>query len=494
MLDSVNLQKTTMKEEYKPESRKLKEELAMLQLKLREKKLPVIILFEGWSAAGKGSLISDMILTLDPRNFKVYSTMPPTVEEQRKPLMWRHWNVIPARGQMTILDRSWYQDVSIARIEQDLSEEDAFRRMDSIKTFERQLTDDGYLIIKFFLHISQKEQKKRLDRLEEDSNTSWRVTKQDRRRNRDYEEYYQVFDQMLEYTSTENAPWHPVSCHDKRSALIEIYHTVIDSINEALARKEQPKEVSPIDAHEKFNLVKMPRLADIDLDRHIDEEEYRRLLKKKQERLRELHNELYRKKIPVVVCYEGWDAAGKGGNIKRVAAALDPRGYEAIPIAAPTSEELAHHHLWRFWRRLPKTGHIAIFDRTWYGRLMVERLEGFCSEDDWHRAFTELNEFEKELHDWGAVIVKFWIHIDKDEQYRRFMDRQNTPAKQWKLTDEDWRNREKWDLYEEAVDDMLQLTSTDFAPWTIIESNDKKFARLKALTTLIDAIENRLGK
>ena len=494
MLDSVNLQKTTMKEEYKPESRKLKEELAMLQLKLREKKLPVIILFEGWSAAGKGSLISDMILTLDPRNFKVYSTVEPTAEELRKPLMWRHWNVIPARGQMTILDRSWYQDVSIARMEQDLSEEDAIHRMDSIKTFERQLTDDGYLIIKFFLHISQKEQKKRLDKLEKDDNTSWRVTKKDRRRNQEYAEYYRVFDQMLEYTNTENAPWHPVSCHDKRSALIEIYHTVIDSINDALARKEQPKEVSPIDAHERFNLVKMPRLADIDLDRTIDEEEYRRLLKKKQERLHELHNELYRKKIPVIVCYEGWDAAGKGGNIKRVAAALDPRGYEAIPIAAPSSEELAHHHLWRFWRRLPKTGHIAIFDRTWYGRLMVERLEGFCSEDDWHRAFTELNEFEQELHNWGAVIVKFWIHIDKDEQYRRFMDRQNTPAKQWKLTDEDWRNREKWDLYEEAVDDMLQLTSTDFAPWTIIESNDKKFARLKALTTLIDAIENRLGK
>ena len=323
MLDSVNLQKTTMKEEYKPESRKLKEELAMLQLKLREKKLPVIILFEGWSAAGKGSLISDMILTLDPRNFKVYSTIEPTAEELRKPLMWRHWNVIPARGQMTILDRSWYQDVSIARMEQDLSEEDALHRMDSIKTFERQLTDDGYLIIKFFLHISQKEQKKRLDKLEKDSNTSWRVTKKDRRRNQQYDEYYRVFDQMLEYTDTENAPWHPVSCHDKRSALIEIYHTVIDSINEALARKEQPKEVSPIDAHEKFNLVKMPRLADIDLDRTIDEEEYRRLLKKKQERLHELHNELYRKKIPVIVCYEGWDAAGKGGNIKRVAAALD---------------------------------------------------------------------------------------------------------------------------------------------------------------------------
>ena len=238
----------------------------------------------------------------------------------------------------------------------------------------------------------------------------------------------------------------------------------------------------------------MPRLADVDLDREVTEEEYRRLLKKKQARLRELHNEIYQRKIPVIVCYEGWDAAGKGGNIKRVAAALDPRGYEAIPIASPSPEELAHHYLWRFWRRLPKTGHVAIFDRTWYGRVMVERLEGFCTEDDWHRAFTEINEFEKELHDWGAIIVKFWVHIDKDEQLRRFTDRQNTPSKQWKITDEDWRNRAKWDQYEVAVDDMLQLTSTDFAPWTIIESNDKKFARLKALTTLIDAIENRIGK
>lgn len=493
MLDTVNLKKTTMKEEYKPESRRLKEELAMLQVTLREKKLPVIVLFEGWSAAGKGSLIADMILTLDPRSFKVYSTLPPTVEESRKPPLWRYWRMVPARGQMTILDRSWYQEVSVDRLEKGLSDDEVFRRMDSIKTFERQLTDDGYLIVKFFLHISQKEQKHRLDRLAADRNTRWRVTKADRRRNEHYDEYYRAFDQMLDYTSTENAPWHPVSCHDKKSALIEIYHTVIDSINVALAEKEElDKAVSPITAAERFSLVKMPRLCEVDLARSIDEEEYKRVLKKKQARLHELHNELYLRKIPVVVAYEGWDAAGKGGNIKRVAAALDPRGYEAIPIAAPTPEELAHHYLWRFWSRLPKTGHIAIFDRTWYGRVMVERLEGFCSEDDWHRAYTEINEFEQELAAWGAVLVKFWIHIDKDEQLRRFTDRQNTPSKQWKITDEDWRNREKWDLYEEAVDDMLRLTSTDFAPWTIIESNDKKFARIKALTVLIDAIENAL--
>ncbi len=492
MLDQVNLQKTTMKEEYKPESRRLKEELARLQQVIKEKKLPVIILFEGWSAAGKGGLISDLILTLDPRNFKVYSTLSPTEEERRRPLLWRHWQVIPPRGQMTILDRSWYQEVSVERLEQELDDKEVARRMDSIRTFERQLTDDGYLILKFFLHISKKEQKHRLEKLAESENTSWRVTKLDWHRNRHYDRYYEAFDQMLEETSTENAPWHPVSCHDRRSALIEVYHTVIDAIEAAVEKKENaPAVIHPIDPGP-FHLVPMPRLADIDLDRQVSEEDYDRLLKKKQEKLHRLHNELYQRKIPVIVGYEGWDAAGKGGNIKRVAAALDPRGYAALPIAAPTPDELNRQYLWRFWTRLPKTGHIAIFDRTWYGRVMVERLEGFCSEDDWHRAYREINEFEQELVGWGAVLVKFWLHIDKDEQLRRFTDRQNTPAKQWKITDEDWRNREKWDLYEVAVDDMLRLTSTDFAPWTIIESNDKKFARLKALTTLIDAIENRL--
>ena len=242
----------------------------------------------------------------------------------------------------------------------------------------------------------------------------------------------------------------------------------------------------------KFTLVEMPKLQDIDLNRTLSEETYKEQLKKQQAKLSVLHNKIYKKRIPVIVAYEGWDAAGKGGNIRRVAAALDPRGYEAIPIAAPTKDELAHHYLWRFWTRLPKTGHIAIFDRTWYGRVMVERLEGFCTSEEWHRAYQEINEFEKELYDWGAVIVKFWLHIDQDEQLRRFTERQNTPEKQWKITEEDWRNREKWPQYEVAVNDMLRYTSTDFAPWNIIESNDKKFARIKALRTLIHAIELRL--
>ena len=233
----------------------------------------------------------------------------------------------------------------------------------------------------------------------------------------------------------------------------------------------------------------MPLLKDIPLDKTISDEEYKIQLKLLQEKLHELHYKLYRKKIPVIIAYEGWDAAGKGGNIKRIAGALDPRGYVVHPIASPEPHEKARHYLWRFWKRLPKTGHIAIFDRTWYGRVMVERLEGFCSENDWQRAYNEMNEFEKELSDWGAVVIKFWVQIDNQTQLERFTDRQNTPEKQWKITDEDWRNREKWDLYEDAVNEMLQKTSTTYAPWYVLESVDKKYARIKALKIVIEALE-----
>ena len=243
---------------------------------------------------------------------------------------------------------------------------------------------------------------------------------------------------------------------------------------------------------EHFPMHETPRLSDVDLSVRMDRDEYDKELKELQNRISELHNRIYRKRIPVVVCYEGWDAAGKGGNIRRLAYPLDPRGFDTFPIAAPEPHELARHYLWRFWRRIPRTGHVAIFDRTWYGRVMVERIEGFCTEDDWKRAYNEINEFESELHDWGAVILKFWIHIDQETQLQRFNDRQNEPSKQWKITEEDWRNREKWPLYEEAVSEMLEKTSTEFAPWHIIESNDKLYARIKTLRIVVDAFERAI--
>ncbi len=392
-----------------------------------------------------------------------------------------------------MLDRSWYQDVSTARIEEALETGEVLERINSIKIFERQLTDDGYLVLKFFLHISKKEQKHRFDKLDDDKNTEWRVTEQDRRRNRNYEVYYKAFDEMLEYTDTPNAPWHIIPSHDKTTAKLDVYRIVLNSLRDALARRGHPAPSSPgILIPKTFTLLQMPKLEEIPLDQSMEKEAYEKELKKLQNRLQDLHNKLYRKRIPVIIGYEGWDAAGKGGNIKRVAAALDPRGYEVHPIAAPDKYELAHHYLWRFWNRLPKDGHIAIFDRTWYGRVLVERIEGFCTVSAWQRAYREINEFERELFRWGAVIIKFWLHIDKDEQLKRFNDRQNTPSKQWKITEEDWRNREKWPQYEQAVNDMLKLTSTNFAPWHILQSQDKKYGRIQALKIIIEAIEDRL--
>jgi polyphosphate kinase 2 (PPK2 family) len=232
----------------------------------------------------------------------------------------------------------------------------------------------------------------------------------------------------------------------------------------------------------------------VDLKLSLSRPKYERELGQLQRRLFELEHRLYAARIPAVIVYEGWDAAGKGGNIRRLAQGLDPRGYEVIPVAAPTPDELAHHYLWRFWRKLPKAGHIAIFDRSWYGRVLVERVEGFCSEAAWQRAYQEINEFERQLADFGTVLVKFWLHIDRDEQLRRFKDRQKNRFKQWKITDEDWRNREKWGSTEVAVIDMLQRTSTSYAPWTILEANCKLHARIKALRTVAEALERALDQ
>ncbi len=361
-------------------------------------------------------------------------------------------------------------------------------RLDSIRRFERQLTDNGYLVMKFFFHISKKEQKKRIKNLLEDIDTAWRVGANDKWQNKHYEKCMEVFEHYLEMTNAPSAPWYIVDAESRKWAELQVLETLTEGIEIAL----QNKSLAVPLLQNVFPLVKMPKLDEIPLDMEVTEKEYKEEMESLQGRLRDLHNRLYRKQVPVIIAYEGWDAAGKGGNIKRITEALDPRGFEVHPIASPEPHEKARHYLWRFWTRLPKTGHIAIFDRTWYGRVMVERLEGFCSENDWKRAYNEINEFEKELADWGAVVIKFWVQIDKDTQLERFEMRQKTPEKQWKITDEDWRNREKWDAYEEAVNEMIQKTSTVHAPWYILESVDKRYARLKALRIVVERLEEAL--
>lgn len=466
----------------------LRQKLSELQLKIREKKLPVIIIFEGWSASGKGSLIGDLIKHLDPRFFKVYSTLPADSAQMRYPMMKRFWANIPEYGKMAVMDRSWYQELAVACMEEDISDKEYARRVKTVNEFERQLRNDGYLIIKFFLQISKEEQKRRFDKLRESSETKWRVTERDKKRHKLYDEYYKAFDDMLTQTDTPQAHWTVIDTTDKTFAKYQMFSTVANRITSAL---DSPKVTFTSD--KQYKLLPMPKLSDISLEnKTLSDEAYAEQLKKCQKELPKLHSRLYQAKIPMIIAFEGWDAAGKGGAIKRISSALDPRGYEAIPIAAPDKTELAHHYLWRFWNNIPKTGHIAIFDRTWYGRVMVEKLEGFTPAERCAQAYDEINGFEKELSDSGFIIVKFWIQIDKDEQLRRFTERQNTPAKQWKITDEDWRNREKWEQYEAAVNEMLAKTSSAYAPWNVIEANDKKYARIKVLQTVIAAVKSRL--
>ena len=477
------------KKELNNEIKELRAQLLARQQQIREAKLPIIVLLEGWSAAGKGSLIKELISEIDPRFYNVVSPAIIPESEARYPFLYPYAAAIPENGKLVFLDSGWVENTVRKSLRLEISKDEYKRRIRAINEFERQLRDGGYLLLKIFLDIDKDEQFERLQALTESADTEWRVTADDLWQHREYKQFRKAYDEIMEETG-DVIKWHVLDGKKKKTAVRDALALLLAKVDKALEKGRYVGE--PFE--EEFPLVKMPKLSEVDLTPVIDDEEYKAELKKLQKRLSELHNVIYRKKIPVILCYEGWDAAGKGGNIRRVAYPLDPRGFDVHPIASPEPHELNRQYLWRFWTRLPRSGHISIFDRTWYGRVMVERLEGFCSEKDWQRAYNEINEFERQLTDWGAVLLKFWIHIDQDTQLARFTDRQNTPEKQWKITEEDWRNREKWPQYEVAVDEMLQKTSTKNAPWFIIESNDKKYARIKTLRIVVKELEKACEK
>ncbi len=496
MLEELDLHLKMEKEEWNACKETLWRRLSVLQQRARELKIPTIILFEGWGASGKGLMISRLIQNLDPRGFSVHNIIEPTAEDLRYPWMHRFWKRLPLYGEIAIFDRSWYYGVTAERENGNLSGKEIERRFDEIVDFERQMVDDGAVLIKFFLHVSQKEQRKRLKGLESKKATRWRVTQDDWRRNRHYEKEAELFEEMLGRTSEFEQPWTLVEAEDKRYAVHKVLTTVIAALEGAIARRESDNmpEFAGVRISKELVSRPLPPLSEISLARRtLSIEEYKQELKRCQKQLFELQNRLYQKRIPLILAFEGWDAAGKGGTIKRVTQALDPRGYEVIPICAPTPVEKNHQHLWRFWNALPRDGHTAIFDRTWYGRVLVEHIEGFCTMEQWGRAYDEINRFERHLADWGAIVLKFWLQIDQEEQLRRFIERQRIPEKQYKITDEDWRNRDKWDQYEEAVNEMLARTNTSYAPWTVVESNDKRYGRIKTMETIIRAAEERLG-
>jgi len=494
MLAEIDLSREVTKAAYRKAKPELELRLAELQRRAHQLGIPVLIVFEGWGAAGKGTLINQLLLPLDPRGVSVISALDPSEDEAVRPFLWRFWCHTPARGRITLFDRSWYRRVVKDRVSGVVNGKALQQAFADILAFERQLAADGTVLVKFFLHISAKEQKRRFKKLEAKATTAWRVTRMDWKHHRQYDETLEAVNDMLGRTDSEFAPWNIIEAHDQRFATLKIFGTVLAALERRIHQLETRERASQaaIPAHDLPSDLKVSVLDQVDLSLTVPEAAYRKRLKRGQDRLRDLEHEIYRHRIPVVLVYEGWDAAGKGGNIKRVTRNLDPRGYDVVPIAAPHDIEKAHHYLWRFWLEIPKAGHLTIFDRSWYGRVLVERVEGFCTESDWKRAYREINEMEQHLTHSGAVVLKFWLHIDPEEQLRRFRERESVSYKQWKITAEDWRNREKWDAYQSAVDEMLYRTSTPDSPWIVVESNCKRHARLKVIETVIKAIKKRL--
>ncbi len=440
---------------------------------------------------------------------------------------------------MNFFDRSWYRELLAAYTTN--GDRDQWRaRCEDAVIFERQLADDGALILKFWLHITRKQQSRRFAKLLADPLNAWRVTEEDRWQNRHYKKVYRAVEEMLTRTDTAFAPWHIIPAADKRYARLSVLQIIVSALEGRLNVTAADRGVSiddsgaalrrfyvarrlpdQMNADRAVSVVALPEtspqsammpvvtpvapiapapllraaspLQRVDLSLRIDDDEYHQELKRLQAKLYLLGLQVYHQKRPVVLVFEGWDAAGKGGAIQRLTAELDPRAYTVHAIAAPAGDDKARHYLYRFWRRLPPRGQFAVFDRSWYGRVLVERVEGFARPDEWRRAYAEINQFERQLVDFGTIIAKFWMHISPEEQLRRFEARQHVPYKAWKLTDEDWRNREKWPAYLEAADEMLLRTSTPFAPWTIVEAEDKKYARIKVLRVTVAALEAELG-
>ncbi len=493
MFESAELGHTIDKERYDQEEPELRRALLAAQYELVEKAgFPVVILVAGVDGAGKGDIVNLINEWMDPRHIQTNAMRPVGEEPSGRPQMWRFWSALPPKGRTALFVGSWYSEPLLQRVHGEMKKAKLDQSIDEIRAFERMLTDEGTLILKFWLHLSKDGQRKRFKELEKKKKTAWRVTETDWKNLAMYKRFQEVSEHLLRETSTADAPWTIVEGADARYRGLTVGRSILAALRARLDEKTRkvhssraPARIQPID-----DVTILDRL---DLAQKVEsKEDYQDQLAALQGRLNLASRSKKFEQLSVVASFEGSDAAGKGGAIRRVTRALDARKYDVIPVAAPTDEEKARPYLWRFWRALPQRGRIAIFDRSWYGRVLVERVEKFCSEADWMRAYGEINDFETALVKNNTVVVKYWLQISKDEQLRRFEEREATPFKKHKITDEDWRNRERWDDYNVAVCEMFDRTSTEHAPWTLVEANDKYFARLKVMRTLVEAIEAAL--
>jgi len=488
MFESAEIGHKISKAEFREQEPDLRERLIDAQSALRELgKFPLLIIIGGVDGAGKGETVNLLNEWMDPRHIVTRAFGEATDEESQRPPMWRFWRALPPKGKTGILFGSWYTQPILDRVMRNTRPADLIASIEEIRHFEQMLVDEGALVLKFWFHLSKKAQEKRLNDLHDDPKTRWRVTDKDWEHFKNYNRFRSVSEQMLRETSTGNAPWFIVEGADANYRHLTVGHHIISALEGRMAKPRVLPSVAaaprspPLDQRNVLNVL--------DYSASLSKSDYRRQLEKYQGELSGLTRSKSFRKRSLVVVFEGNDAAGKGGAIRRVTAALDARFYRIIPIAAPTAEELAQPYLWRFWHQLPGHGQVTIFDRSWYGRVLVERVEGYCSEADWMRAYHEINDFEEQLVRNDVTLVKFWLAITPEEQLKRFTEREQTSFKNYKITEDDWRNRDKWADYEHAVCDMVERSSTNKASWTLLSANDKRYARIQVLKTLCERLE-----
>jgi polyphosphate:AMP phosphotransferase len=495
MFESAELGHKIDKATYDAEVPKLREALLDAQFELGQKAtFPVIILIGGVDGAGRGETVNLLNEWMDPRFIQTHGMGDPSDEEMERPMMWRFWRALPPKGKIGVFMGSWYTWPILNRALGYTKPAELDQSLERAKRMEKMLTDEGALIIKFWLHLSKEKQQARLKALEKNPKTRWRVTKRDWDHFKRYDKFVTIHESVIRHTSTAEAPWIVVEGEDARYRGLTVGRVILEALRKRLAEPDKKKQGTVRAAPLLPPIDKLNILETLDLSQKLDKKKFEVELEKYQGKLAMLTRDPRFKQITVVAVFEGNDAAGKGGSIRRITGALEARQYQVIPIAAPTEEERAQPYLWRFWRHVPRKGRVTIFDRSWYGRVLVERVEKFCSEADWMRAYGEINDFEGQLTRNNTVVVKFWLTISKEEQLRRFKEREKIGFKRFKITEEDWRNRDKWDAYEQAISDMVDRTSTKAAPWTLVEANDKNYARIKILKTLCQRIESALKK
>jgi polyphosphate:AMP phosphotransferase len=474
---------------------RLREQLVQMQVRLRQFPFKVMLIVAGLEGSGRSEYINTLTGWLDPRGVETFAFMEPSDEERERPFMWRFWRSLPANGCIGIYIGSWYAGALRGNSRRGKrAREDAGDLLKHIGQFEKLLTDNGTLIIKLWLHVSKANQGQHLRALEKNRDTAWRVTPEHWYQHRNYDRLARASRYVLDRTHTPAAPWIVLDIEDERARNLTLTEILIKRFEEhhRMLAAKQSAAPRPKPIPRAVTAAGRRRLGALPLDQELTGREYRDKREKWLGRLHRAVRGAQDAKRSVVFVFEGWDAAGKGGSIRRLVSAIDARAYRVIPVAKPTDEEKAHHYLWRFWRCLPRDGRVTVFDRSWYGRVLVERVEGFARADEWHRAYDEINDFEQQLVGHGAVVVKFWLHIGKDEQLRRFRLRERTPYKRHKINAEDWRNRRKWTAYEAALSDMFALTETPSAPWHLIPANNKQYARLQVLRLACKQIEAAL--